>query len=223
MDKKTKIIVAIIVAAVVIGGAYYGYHRWQQQRLAAQLMKLYGGNPGLLGGLTGGGNAGDVADQIAKQLPPDLVKKMAEEAAKEEVKQQEEDAKEATKTPQDKFNETKTITTTGTLTPVVKEEIEPKIIAVFGGAKPTLYGEGYMGETSFTAAFKVPKDINDEDFNKLVKEFTSKGYKIGMNTVDATSGTAILEKDGTTVSLNYDNSESQQIGVMYTGGTPSEE
>jgi hypothetical protein len=220
MDKKTKTIVAIVAAIIVISGLFYGYQRWRQQRLAAQILKMYEGvNPGLLGN----GKAGDITSQIAKQLSPELVKKLAEEAAKEEAKQQEEDTKEAAKTPKDKFNETKTITITGTLSSVIKEDIEPKITAVFGGAKPTLYGEGYMGENSFTAAFKVPKDIDNEDFNKLIKKFTDDGYTVGMNTVDATSGQVILEKSGATLNLFYENSESQQMGVMYTGGVTSEE
>jgi hypothetical protein len=212
MDKKTKTIIIVVLAVVVVGGLYFGYNRWQQQRLAAKILKnMYG---------VGSGKAGDITAQIAGQLSPDMLKKMAEEAAKEEAQQKTDEEKEAAKTPEDKFNETKSVTLAGKTAPLVKDIVEPRLTAVFGKAKPTLFSGGYMGqEDSFLVSFKVPKVITDVDINKLVEEFTNNGYTVVMNSVSADAANLLFENDKSTISISYEDPTAQEIGIIYAGKT----
>lgn len=209
MDKKTKTIVAVVLAVVVIGGLSYGINSWNQQRLANQFLKeAYGLNSGgLFGGLMGGGSSG-LSDQMVKQI--------ADEAAKEEAQQKTDEEREAAKTPEDRYNETESVSLTGQTSSLVKEVVEPPFTSVFGKIKPTLFSGGYMGqEGSFLVVFKVPKVPTSEDFNKLSEEFVNNGFTVAMNSVSAESSYLLLEKDGATLSITYENPEDQEVGVIY--------
>jgi len=213
MDKKVKTggkkmnpVVIVVVAVVVIGGLYYGATRWRQQQYINQLAKIYGGNAGLLGNLTGGNNG----------LTEQMFKDIATETAKEEAEQKKEDAKEAAKTPQDRFNETKVVSLTGNTASIVKSTIESPLKAVFGDIKPTLVSGNYMKQgNSFLAVFKIPRAPTSEDMNKLVEELTKNGYTDAMSTIEAEAAHIIMEKDGNTISVYYDDPSNQEVGVMY--------
>lgn len=206
MDKKTKTIVIVVLAIVVIGGLYYGINRWRQQRLANQILKeAYGVDTGgLLGKLIGGGG---ITNQIAQEI------------AKEEAQQKNEEAKEAAKTPEDKYDETKATTLIGEISPVVANEIEPAMKAVFGKAKITSYGTGYMsGQSgSFGADFKVPRVVTAEDLNKLSLEFKNKGYTAISSSMEAESGSITMMKgEQATLAFSYsDSGENQEVEVLY--------
>lgn len=209
MDKKTKTIVIAVVVVVVLGGLFYGYNRWRQQRLANQILKeMYGANTGLFGGLTNGG--GKIQEQVAKEI--------AKQAAKDEVQQKAEEAKEAAKTPEDRFNETKSITLVGETSSLVKDIVEPRLTAVFGKIKPILFSGGYMGQKdSFLVAFKIPRVPTSEDFNKLSEEFTNNGFSVAMNSISADSANLMFDNSDATISISYENSTDQEIGVLYIG------
>lgn len=208
MDKKTKTIVIVVMAVVVLGGLFYGYNRWRQQQLANQILKeMYGVNTGLLGKVAGGGA---ISNQIAQE--------MAKQAAQDAAQQKADEAKEAAKTPQDKFNETKSVSLTGNTASLVKEKVEPELIAVFGEIKPTLFSGGYMGSAdSFLVTFKIPRVPTSEDFNKLTEEFTKNGYTASMNSVTADSAGSIFDNNEATISISYENSSDQEIGILYAG------
>jgi len=215
MDKKIKTdgkkmnpIVIVVVAIVIIGGLYYGATRWRQQQYINQLAKLYGGgSAGLLGGLTGGGN-GQISDKLLKEI--------ADQDAKNEAEQKKEEDKEAAKTPQDKFNETKEVALTGDTSSIVKTIIESPLNAVFGKIKPTLFSGNYMGQgSSFLVVYKVPKVITSDDMNKLIGELTKNGYTVGMNSIEAEAAQIIMEKDGNSISVGYENPTDQEITVLY--------
>jgi len=204
--KKMNPIVIVVIAVAVIGALYYGATRWRQQQYVKQLSKLYGGDAGLLGNLTGG-NSG---------LTNQMIKDIAKESAKEEAEQKKEEAKEAAKTPQDRFNETKEVALTGNTSSVMKATIESPLKAVFGNIKITLFSGNYMKQgDSYLAVFKVPKNPTSEDMNKLVEELTKSGYTSGMNTIEADAAHIIMEKDGNSLSVYYENSTEQEIGVLY--------
>jgi len=204
--KKMNPIVIVVIAVVVIGALYYGATRWRQQQYVKQLTKMYGGDAGLLGNLTGG-NSG---------LTDQMIKDIAKESAKEEAKQKEEEAKEAAKTPQDKFNETKEVALVGGTSSILKTTIESPLKAVFGNIKATLFSGNYMKQgDSYLAVFKVPKAPTSEDINKLVGELTKNGYVSGMNTIEADAAHIIMEKDGNSLSVYYENPENQEITVLY--------
>jgi hypothetical protein len=213
MDQKTKPvgkklnpIVIVVVAIIVIGALYYGTTRWRQQQYINQLAKMYGGNAGLLGNLTGGNNG----------LTQDMLKKIAEESAKEETQQKVDDAKEAAKTPLDRFNETKEVALTANVSSVVKSVIETQMLAVFVKIKPTLVSGNYMKQgDSFLVVYKVPRQPTSEDMNKLVEELTKSGYTAGMNTVEAESAQIIMDKNGNSVSIGYENPTNQEVTVLY--------
>lgn len=212
MDKKSITIVVIIVAVLVVaGGVYYGVNRWRQERLAAQILQeVYGVNTGggLLNKLTGGGT---VANQVAQE--------MAKEAAKEEAQQKLDEAKEAAKTPEDKYNETKAVALVGAASPVVADEIEPAVKAVFGKTKIISYGTGYMmGQSgSFGVGFKVPRVVTAEDLNKLSLELQNKGYTVLTNAVESESGSVTLMKgEGSSMTFSFsENGENQEVEVLY--------
>jgi len=208
MNKKTKTIAIVAIVVVVLGGLYYGYNRWRQERLAAQFLKtMYGLESGKIGTL---------GSDLAGKIPANLAAELAKQAAEDEIKQKEEEAREAAKTPEDRFNETKAVTLTGESSLLAKDSIEPQLTAVFGKIKPTLFSNGYAGtEKSFLATFKIPKIPTAEDFEKLTKEFTDSGYKVAMNSVSADGANILLEKDNITISITYENSEDQEIGVIY--------
>jgi len=208
MDKKTKTIVIVIVAVAVIGGALFGFNRWRQQRLANRILReMYGVNTGLFGGLAGGG--GNVSGQIAKEI--------ANQAAKDEAEQKKEEAKEAAKTPEDRFNETKTVALTGNTSALVKEKVEPQLNAVFGKVKPVLFSGAYLGQAdSFLVSYKVSRIITSEDANSLIEEFTKIGYTVAMNSVSADGANLLFDSATATISVSYGESgEGQEIGVLY--------
>lgn len=208
MDKKTKTIVVVVLAVVVVGGAFYGFRRWQQQRLVNQYLKgIYGTDAGgLLGKLTGG--SGGISSQVAQEI--------AKEMAKEEARQKVDEVKETAKTPADRYNETQEAIAIGTVVPILNSEIKPVIEKVFGKAKMVMYSGGYAGtENSFLTSFKVPRIITAQDLGSLAQEFTGKGYKVVSNTADANSGTVMMEKEGVYLSFSYEGSESQELGLMY--------
>ncbi|MFA5358846.1 MAG: hypothetical protein WC310_03435 [Patescibacteria group bacterium] len=202
MDKKTKTIVIIVLVAIVAGGLYYGVNRWRQQRLVNQILKeAYGVNTGLLSGLTG---SGSIQDQIAREM------------AQDEAKQKADEEREAAKTPEDRFNETESVSLTGNMSSLVKSVIEPPLNAVFGKIKPTLFSGNYLGqEGSFLVAFKIPKIPTSDDMNKLVEEFTGNGYTVAMNSIAADSANILFEKGKIIISVSYENPEEQEIGVLY--------
>jgi len=206
MDKKTITIIIIVVAVlVVVGGLYYGVNRWRQQQLANQILKqVYGVNStGILGGLIGGG--GTIQQQIANEL------------AKDEAQQKADEVKEAAKTPQDKYNETKETAIAGAVSPVLTNEIEPAIKAIFGQAKITSYGTGYLsGQSgSFGANFKVPRVITAEDLNKLSSEFQNKGYTVIANSTESDSGEVTLAKgEESSLTISY-SGDDQVLEILY--------
>lgn len=212
MDKKTKTIVIVLISIVVIGILSYGYNRWRQEQLATQLIKsMYGVDAGKLGNFTGG---------ISNKLSVDIAAEIAKNAAEEEKKQKEEDAREAAKTPEDKFNETKSVALTGETSSLVKDMVEPQLTAVFGKIKPTLYNGGYMSQqNSFLVVFKVPKVPTSEDFNKLVEEFTNSGYTAVSNSIAADSANLLMEKNGSTLSVSCENPENQEVGIVLLSET----
>lgn len=206
-SKKTNPIVIIVMAIAIIGALYYGATRWRQQQYINQLAKMYGGNAGLLGGLTGGGNGG---------LSEQMLKDLAKEAAKEEARQRDEDAKEAAKTPEDRFNETKSVSLSASASSLTKSMIEPELISVFGKIKPTLFSGNYMGQgNSFLVVYKVPRVVSSDDIDKLSKEFSDNGYTVGMGSVEGEAAQIVLEKDGNTLSIGYDDPTDQEIAVIY--------
>jgi len=207
VSKKMNPAVIVVVAIVVIGALYYGTNRWRQQQYLNQLAKMYGSDAGLLGNLTGAGNG---------QINQEMLKKIAEEAAKEEAKQKQEDAKEAAKTPEDKFNETKSVALANSASVTAKSIIEPELIAVFGKIKPTLFSGNYMKQgDSFLVVYKVPRQLTSEDMNRLVGELTKNGYTDAMTTIGAESAQIVMEKNGNSLSINYENPEDQEITVLY--------
>lgn len=210
MDKKTKTIVIIAVAVVVIGGAIFGYNRWRQQQLANLFLReMYGLNTGMMGGLAGGGK---ISNQMAQEI--------ANQAARDAAQQKADEAKEAAKTPADRFNETQTVSLTGAMSSLVKEKIEPQLIAVFGQVKPVIFSSSYMGqENSFLVSFKVPRVIASDDANKLVEAFTKSGYTSAMNSITADSANLLFDNDKATISISYENPADQEIGVLYMGKT----
>lgn len=208
--KKINPIVIVVIAVVVIGALYFGANRWRQQQYVNQLAKLYGGNAGLLGGLTGGNNG----------LTEQMLKEIAKEAAKEEAQQKVDEAKEAAKTPLDRFNETKAVSLTSQASSAIRGTIESQLTAVFGKVKPTLFSGNYMKQgNSYLAVFKVPKVPTSDDMNKLVEELTRSGYTDAMSTIEAEAANLLMEKDGNTISIYYDDPAKQEIGVMYVDQT----
>ncbi len=204
--KKINPIMIVVVAIIILGGLYYGATRWRQQQYVKQLAKIYGGDAGLLSNLTGGNNG----------LTDQMIKDIAQEAAKEEAEQKKEEAKEAAKTPKDKFNETKEVILTGNTSSIVKTTIESPLKAVFGDIKATLFSGNYMKQgDSYLASFKIPRAPTNEDMNKLVEELTNDGYVSGMNTIEADAAHIIMEKDGNSLSVYYENPENQEITVLY--------
>ncbi|MCL5775096.1 MAG: hypothetical protein M1333_02695, partial [Patescibacteria group bacterium] len=147
MDKKKIIIIVLVIVGLALVG--YGYNRWQQQRLASQLIKdLYGGRPG--------GLSDKAANEIAKQIAQDA------------ANQQTDAAKEAAKTPLDRYNDTKETALVGQISPVFSNEVKPAVTTVFGTTKVVSYGTAYLGGVngSFTATFKTPRAVTVDDLGK---------------------------------------------------------
>ena len=211
MNKNTKTIIIAVVIVAVLGGLYYGYNRWRQERLVSQYLKaVYGENAGALGGLVGGLNGGTTG------MSKELLAELAKQAAKDEADQKKEEIAEAAKTPEDRFDETKAVSLTGSMSSVLKSKIEPQLTAVFGKVKPTLFSNGYMGqENSFLVVYKVPVIPTSDDMNKLVEKFTAAGYVSAMNSIGADSSNLLFTKDNATVSIYYENSENQEVGILY--------
>lgn len=207
MNKKTIIVVLVVI--VVVGGLCLGVNRWRQQRVANQILKgIYGVDAGLLNKITGGSG---ISDQVAQEITKEIVK--------EELQQKNDEKREAAKTPEDKYNETKSTTVIGEISPIVIDEIEPAIKAVFGKTKITSYGTGFMsGQSgSFGANFKVPRVITAEDLNKLSLELKNNGYTVMSSSVESDSGNVTLMKgEESTMSFSYSgNGEDQEIEVLY--------
>jgi len=196
MDKKTKTIVIVIIAVIAIGGIGYGFNRYRQQRLAQKMISSLYGN-------------GTVSNQVASEI--------AKEFVKQEAKDKADEAKEAAKTPADHYNETAEVVSAGEVSPVLNSIIKPKIEAVFGKAKLTVYSNGFMGGAgSFMASFKTPKLVTADDLKQLIKKFTDDGYTVAYDTTEATSANVMLEKGGAYISCGYDNGgESQEISISY--------
>ena len=139
MDKKTKTIVIVVLAIVVLGGLYYGYNRWRQERLAMEFLKnMYG--------VTGGKTPGDLTGKLSGNIAAEIAK----QTAKDEAEQKKEEAREAAKTPLDKFNETKEVSLVGKTSSVVKDMVEPKLTAIFGKIKPTLFKSCICSDVTLT-------------------------------------------------------------------------
>jgi hypothetical protein len=204
--KKTNPVVIVVIALVVLAGLYYGAKRWRQQQYVNQLTKLYGGEAGLLGGLTGG-NGG---------LSQKMIEELAKEAAKNEAQEKADEAKEAAKTPLDRFNETKTVDLTPTFSSMLKSTVEGPMTAVFGKIKPTLFSGNYMKQgDSFLVVYKVPRQPTSADMNKLVEEFAKDGYIDAMSTIEAEAANLLMEKDGNTLSIYYEDPSKQEVGILY--------
>lgn len=198
MDKKTLTIVVVVVAIVVVGGGlYYGINRWRQEQLARQILGMYGVN-------TNGSLANSVAQQIANQIANDQNNQNTNE--------------EAAKTPEGIYNQASEAALIGDISPVLTGEVKPKVESVFGKAKVTTYTSGLTGtQDSFMVAFMVPRVVTAADIGKLIKGFTDSGFKLITNTANASSGGAVLEKEGAMLSLSYGESgEDQQVSVLYT-------
>jgi hypothetical protein len=211
-NKNTKTIIIVVVVLLIVGGVYYGYNRWRQQRVAMQILQgMYGLDAGkTLGGLvTGGGNA----------ITGDVLKKIAEEEAKDELKRLDEEKKEAAKTPEDRFNETEETSVIGSVSSVLKSDIEPVLNSVFGKIKMTSYGTGYMlaQNGSFGANFKVPRVVTANDLSKISEEFEGKGFTVMSSSVESGSGELSLMKGETTsITVSFsDNGENQEIEILY--------
>ncbi|MDD2758314.1 MAG: hypothetical protein PHD72_02995 [Patescibacteria group bacterium] len=175
MDKKTLTTVLIVLGVVVVaGGAYWGYNRWQERRLAAQILKeMYGGAAGGL--LGGGGISASLAEEMAKQ------------AAKDE-------AKEAAMTPEDKFNETQEFAAYDDTSRAVSAEARGLVEKVFGKAKLVAFSSGYYGmgegKGSGMASFEVSRLTTAADVGTFSKELTDQGMQILSSGVD--TGTALI-------------------------------
>ena len=182
MNKKTIIIILAII--VVIGGVY-GVNRWRQQRLTNQILKdIYGVNTGgFLGNITNSGGS-TISTKIAQEL--------AKEAAKEKA----EEAKEAAKTPEDKYKETKEMSTYDTNSKAIADDAKNIVEKVFGKAKLTSIStnvySGYM-TGSGAAEFKIARLATGNDLGVLSKLLTDKGLPtlqsgISNTTAEITAG-----------------------------------
>ena len=191
MDKKKLTIIIVVVVALALVG--YGYNRWQQQRLARQLVQdIYGGR----------GLSERAANELAKQI------------AKDATNQQTDAAKEAAKTPQDRFNDTKETAIVGQVSPVFNDEAKPAVVSAFGAAKVVSYGTAYLGGSngSFTASFKVPRAVTVDDLSKIAKQFEAKGYKVLTSSSESDSATITLMKGQTeSLTLSYSSGGTNQI------------
>lgn len=204
--KKSNPIVFIVIALLVLAGLYYGAKRWRQQQYIKQLAEVYGGEAGLLSNLTGG-NSG---------LSQKIIEELAKEAAKEEAEEIKEEAKEAAKTPQDKFNETKEVSLTANSSSIIKSTIDSTLKSVFGSYKLILFSGNYLQQgDSYLASIKVPRAPTSQDMNKIVEELTKNGYVSGMNIIEADSAHVIMEKDGNSLSVYYEDPDNQEITVLY--------
>jgi hypothetical protein len=207
MDKKTLTIVIAVGAIIIVGGLYYGYRRWQQQRLVAQVFSgLYGAGAGQLVN-------GKVTEQLAKEY--------AKQVVADEAKQKADDAREAAKTPEDKYNEIKETVTIGTVYPAANALIKPKIEKVFGKAKMTGYSSGYGGISGgFLAMYTVPRVVSSEDMNALSKAYADDGFTVVTETANSDGGSIALQKAGVaSINLSFEG-QSQEVSVMYIPQEP---
>ncbi|MFA5061867.1 MAG: hypothetical protein WC526_01855 [Patescibacteria group bacterium] len=165
MNKKTLIVVVVVVGAlVVLGGIFYGYNRWRQQRIANQILSLYGGNTGLLGKLTGG-DANQIAQEMARQQAIEEANTAAQEAAK---------------TPEDKYNATQEMQAYDDNSRTVSGAAKAIVEQVFGKAKLTSYTTGYFASTpgSGAAIFETIRPATAADVGAFNKILTDKGLQI---------------------------------------------
>jgi|GEM_PF-1516443 len=214
-NKKTITIVVIVLAAAIIGsGAYYGYNRWQQQRLVSQYYQaLYGTGASGVAGLLGGGTGG---------LSADAIKAMADLQAEEEAKQEAEDAadeaEEAAKTPKQKYNEAEAAYLSGNVSPLFDQVARSDVEAIFGECKIIVSTIGYFGTEGFAVQIMVPEKVTAESFDKLTQRFTAQGYVSSYGEITNDSGIMMLVKDdGASLTLSFDvDGDEQGITIMYS-------
>lgn len=222
-NKKTITIVVIVLAVVIIvGGVYYGYNRWQQQRLVNEYYQmLYGTNApgiaGLIGGSTGGllsGGAGGLsADAIAE-----IARLQAEEDVKQEAEEAKDEAEEAAKTPQQKYDETETAFLSGNVSSLFDQIARSEVEAVFGKCKIISSTIGY-GMNGFAVLIMVPEKVTAEKFDQLSQRFTAQGFLSAYGEITNDAGMIMLEKDdgSIVITLNFDaDSDEQGITIMYS-------
>ncbi len=188
MDKKTLIIIGVVILVAV---AAYGYNRWRQQQMAAQVLSaIYGGNP-----LAGGAISNQAAQELAKQAA----------------------ALAAAQTPEDKFNATPEVGAVGTLYQDASTVIKPKIEKVFGQTKLAGYN-AYGSDAGFIAIFMVPRAVSSADMTAMAKAFTDDGYAVMSEQANTDTATVMLVKKGVAqiVLSTNEQGKNQQVSVMYS-------
>ena len=224
-NKKTvTIVVIVLVVLIVAGGAYYGYNRWQQQRLVNEYYQMiYGTNAPGIGGLLGGGTAGLLgggAGGLSADAIAEIARLQAEEEAKQEVKDAADEAKEAAKTPEQKYNETETTYLSGNVSSLFDQIARSDVEAIFGECKIVSSTIGY-GTNGFVVQVMVPEKVTAEKFDQLSQRFTAQGFSSAYGEITNDAGMVMLEKDDGTivVSLSFDTEVDEQgITVMYSAG-----
>ncbi|MDD5726612.1 MAG: hypothetical protein PHC53_04400 [Patescibacteria group bacterium] len=213
MDKKTTTIVIIVVAVLIVcGGAYYGYYRWQQQRLVSQVFKeMYGVDLSKVSGQTG--IQGKVAEEIAKEM------------AKEEVAQKQEEAREAAKTPEDRYNETQSVTAYDDASKGVSSEAQGIVEKVFGKAKLVGYSSGFYGganKDSGVTTFKIARLTTGADVGAVSKAFSDQGLQILNSGVEDQQAMVMAGNDNVQYIVGFNLNE-QDVNVSIMRAAPTTE
>ncbi len=192
---------------------YYSINRWRQERLIRQAYKqIYGVDVGKIGGIPG------VPDIVPGKMMEEILKEEAKQQAKEEARQKKEEAIEAAKTPRDKFNEAKESVLKGEIAAIFDNKIKSAMEKVFDKTKVSEYfrlgdsGEGMM----INFEVMVPQIVSDGNFDKLVEEFTNRGYKIVWDVREAGSAGVTMGKNGEGIQIGYSEEGGQKISVSYT-------
>ena len=193
-NKKTIIIVVVVIAVAALG--YWGYQRWQKQRLVNAYLKAIGVPAGSIGGgilnaVTGQG--GQISAEIAKEI------------AKQEASDQTNEQKEAAKTPEQKFNDTQEMQTYDATGAAIVAEARSLLEPILGKTKLISYSSGFLGgaKDSGAISLKISRLTTGNDVGEINKALTAKGFTILGSGVEDNSATIMATKQDQTSTKQY--------------------
>lgn len=157
--------------------------------------------------------------QLISQLYGINTGKIAEEMAKEEAKQKTEEVSEAAKTPEDKYNETKEISTYDDNSKTVTSEAKEIVEKAFGKAKLTGFSSGlYAGANkSGISAFKINRLTDAADAGTINKALTDKGLQIMNTSIDNQEVLIMAGNDNVQYTIQFNIGEQEvTISIIKT-------